>query len=325
MNGLTRFVLKRPITTLMAVLCLIVFGYTSVTSMSLENIPDMEMPVLMVMTTYSGASPEDVNEIITKPIEDQVGTLSGLKSVTSNSSEGSSMVMLEYEYGTDTDEAYDDLKKKVDLVKNSLPDSAGDPMIMEMDMNSMPCVTLSIDNTSQENLYSYVEDKIQPEFEKIAQVADVSVRGGSDEYIKIQIIPEKLSQYKMTMASVAADIAAADISYPSGDTQVGSLKLSVSTRTTYDTVDLLKEIPLTSADGSTVYLEDVADVYTTTEENDGIARYNGNDTVSLSITKQQSETAVSVSNAVKKTIANLEGADEKLTYHHSTVMMQTVL
>ena len=263
MNGLTRFVLKRPITTLMAVLCLIVFGYTSVTSMSLENIPDMEMPVLMVMTTYSGASPEDVNEIITKPIEDQVGTLSGLKSVTSNSSEGSSMVMLEYEYGTDTDEAYDDLKKKVDLVKNSLPDSAGDPMIMEMDMNSMPCVTLSIDNTSQENLYSYVEDKIQPEFEKIAQVADVSVRGGSDEYIKIQIIPEKLSQYKMTMASVAADIAAADISYPSGDTQVGSLKLSVSTRTTYDTVDLLKEIPLTSADGSTVYLEDVADVYTT--------------------------------------------------------------
>ena len=220
------------------------------------------------------------------------------------------MGMLEYEYGTDTDEAYDDLKKKVDLVKNSLPDSAGDPMIMEMDMNSMPCVTLSIDNTSQENLYSYVEDKIQPEFEKIAQVADVSVRGGSDEYIKIQIIPEKLSQYKMTMASVAADIAAADISYPSGDTQVGSLKLSVSTRTTYDTVDLLKEIPLTSADGSTVYLEDVADVYTTTEENDGIARYNGNDTVSLSITKQQSETAVSVSNAVTKTIANLEGADE---------------
>ena len=312
MNGLTRFVLKRPITTLMAVLCLIVFGYTSVTSMSLENIPDMEMPVLMVMTTYSGASPEDVNEIITKPIEDQVGTLSGLKSVTSNSSEGSSMVMLEYEYGTDTDEAYDDLKKKVDLVKNSLPDSAGDPMIMEMDMNSMPCVTLSIGNTSQENLYSYVEDKIQPEFEKIAQVADVSVRGGSDEYIKIQIIPEKLSQYKMTMASVAADIAAADISYPSGDTQVGSLKLSVSTRTTYDTVDLLKEIPLTSADGSTVYLEDVADVYTAQEENDGIARYNGNDTVSLSITKQQSETAVSVSNAVKKTIANLEGADENL-------------
>ncbi len=314
MNGLTRFVLKRPITTLMAVLCLIVFGYTSVTSMSLENIPDMEMPVLMVMTTYSGASPEDVNEIITKPIEDQVGTLSGLKSVTSNSSEGSSMVMLEYEYGTDTDEAYDDLKKKVDLVKNSLPDSAGDPMIMEMDMNSMPCVTLSIDNTSRENLYSYVEDEIQPEFEKIAQVADVSVRGGSDEYIKIQIIPEKLSQYKMTMASVAADIAAADISYPSGDTQVGSLKLSVSTRTTYDTVDLLKEIPLTSADGSTIYLEDVADVYTAQEENDGIARYNGNDTVSLSITKQQSETAVSVSNAVKKTIANLEGADENLQH-----------
>lgn len=111
MIALTKYVLKRPITTIMAILCLIYFGYSSVTGATLELSPDMDMPMLMIMTTYSGASPEDVNELITTEIEDQAASLSGLKSISSTSSEGSSMVMLEYEYGTDIDEAYDDLKK----------------------------------------------------------------------------------------------------------------------------------------------------------------------------------------------------------------------
>ena len=103
MNGLTKYVLHRPVTAVMCILCLIFFGYSSVTGTPLELSPDMDMPMLMVMTTYSGASPEDIDELVTKEIEDQVSSLSGLKSITSSSSEGSSMVMLEYEYGTDTD------------------------------------------------------------------------------------------------------------------------------------------------------------------------------------------------------------------------------
>ena len=105
----------------MCILCLIFFGYSSITGAKMELTPDMDMPMLLVMTTYSGANPEDVNDLVTKEIEDQVGALSGLKSITSTSSEGMSIVMLEYEYGTDTDEAYDDLKKKIDLVAKDLP------------------------------------------------------------------------------------------------------------------------------------------------------------------------------------------------------------
>ena len=121
MIALTKYVLKRPITTIMAILCLIYFGYSSVTGATLELSPDMDMPMLMIMTTYSGASPEDVNELITTEIEDQAASLSGLKSISSTSSEGSSMVMLEYEYGTDIDEAYDDLKKQIDIISAQLP------------------------------------------------------------------------------------------------------------------------------------------------------------------------------------------------------------
>ena len=312
MIALTKYVLKRPITTIMAILCLIYFGYSSVTGATLELSPDMDMPMLMIMTTYSGASPEDVNELITTEIEDQAASLSGLKSISSTSSEGSSMVMLEYEYGTDIDEAYDDLKKQIDIISAQLPDDAEEPVIMEMSMDAQADITLSINNSQEEDLYSYVNNEIAPEFEKISEAAEVSVRGGSEQYVKIELIREKVEQYQLSMSSISEDIGDANLSYPAGDIQVGSQELSVPTRMDYDTVELLKEITLTTPDGSTVYLEDVANVYTTYEDSDSIARYNGEDTISLSITKQQSSSTVDLSESVKETIASLTAADENL-------------
>lgn len=127
------------------------------------------------------------------------------------------------------------------------------------------------------------------------------------------MIPEKVSQYKVSISSIASDIKAADLSYPAGDTQVGSQELSVSTRMTYDTVESLRKIPLTVSTGDTVYLEDVANVYTTADSSDSIARYNGNNTVSVSISKQQSATTIELSNQVKKTIDRLEKEDGDLS------------
>ena len=148
---------------------------------------------------------------------------------------------------------------------------------------------------------------------KISIAADVTVRCGADQYIKIEMIPEKVSQYKVSISSIASDIKAADLSYPAGDTQVGSQELSVSTRMTYDTVESLRKIPLTVSTGDTVYLEDVANVYTTADSSDSIARYNGNNTVSVSISKQQSATTIELSNQVKKTIDRLEKEDGDLS------------
>ena len=111
-TGITKYVLKHPVTTVMALLCLIVFGITSVFSAKLEQMPDMETPMLIVRAGYSGAGPEDICELVTEPIEDVISTLEGVKTMSSTSSDGSAMVMLEYDYGTDMDEAYDNLKKK---------------------------------------------------------------------------------------------------------------------------------------------------------------------------------------------------------------------
>ena len=125
-----------------------------------------------------------------------------------------------------------------------------------MDMNASEVMSLSITNPNEENLYDYVENTIVPELEKISTIAEVSARGGKEEYIKVELIPEKMSQYGVTMSSIASDIAASDVAYPAGDTDVGSQELSVTTSLKASTKDSLKTIPLTTtkSSGAVVYL-----------------------------------------------------------------------
>lgn len=303
--GITKSVLKRPVTTVLVVLCLLVFGLSSVFSSKLELTPEMNFPMMLISSVYAGASPEDINDLVTKPIEDAVGTLSGIKNVQSISQENVAIVMLEYEYGTDMDKAYSDLKKKMDNV--DLPDDVKDaPSIMEFNMNDMPAVILSLNDPSQDNLYNYVNDEIVPEFEKISAVASVDVSGGQEGYISVRLIPEKMSQYGLSMNSITQAIAAADFTYPAGSTGVGKQDLSVSTSVEVGDVASLMKVPVVAGNGKTIYLEDVADVSDTVKKAEAIGRYNGEDTITLMINKQQKESAVDVSKTVMRTIDNLK-------------------
>ena len=310
--GLTRSVLKRPVTTVLAVLCLIVFGLQSVFSSKLELMPSMDMPMLIIATVYPGASPEDVNDLVTTEIEDEIGSLSGVDTIQSQSMENMSFVMIQYDYGKDIDEAYDDLKKKMDIVEATLPDDCESPVIAEMNIDDMPVMMLSVNHKTEPNLYNYVDNVIVPEIEKITDVSDVSVSGGQEEYIQIQLIPEKLKQYHLDMSSIAQSVGSADFTYPAGDTIVGGQKLSVSAGTEYNTVDLLKQIPITLGNGNTIYLEDIANVGMALEDTTGVARYNGQDTISIGIKKLQSAAAMDVSKAVNSTIENLKAQDPNL-------------
>ena len=310
--GLTKSVLKRPVTVVMVILCLIVFGLQSVLGAKLELMPTMEMPVLIVYSVYPGASPEDVNDLVSTKIEKEIGSLSGVDTIQSRSMENVSLVIIQYDYGKDIDEAYDDLKKKMDALEGDLPDDCNAPVIMEMNIDEMDTMSLSVNNKAQSDLYNYVNNKIVPEFEKITTVTDVSISGGQKEYIQVQLIPEKLEQYHLNLSSVATAIGSADFTYPAGDTIVGGQKLSVSAGTQYDTEELLKSIPLNLGNGNVIYLSDVANVQMAKEDASSIARYNGEDTISIGIKKQQSASAVDVSKAVKQTIKNLTDADENL-------------
>lgn len=309
--GITRFVLKRPVTVLMALLCLIVFGISSVFNATLEQMPDMDQPMMIIMANYSGASPEDMDELVTQLIEDQVSTLEGVKSMSSTTSEGRSMIMLEYDYDTDMDEAYSDLTKSLNSIRD-LPDDV-EPTVMEMNKNAQASMMLTIANPSQENLYDYVDQKIVPELEKLSTVAEVSTMGGSSEYIKIELMSDMMDQYNVSINDIKSAMSAANLSYPSGSAESGNLDLSVSTLTQHDTLDELLEMPITVSGNKIVYLEDIAVVSYAEEQKGGVSRYNGEETISISLTKQQSSTAMDLSKQVQKIIKSLQNDDDDLT------------
>ena len=309
--GITRFVLKRPVTVLMALLCLIVFGISSVFNATLEQMPDMDQPMMIIMANYSGASPEDMDELVTQLIEDQVSTLEGVKSMSSTTSEGRSMIMLEYDYDTDMDEAYSDLTKSLNSIRD-LPDDV-EPTVMEMNKNAQASMMLTIANPSQENLYDYVDQKIVPELEKLSTVAEVSTMGGSSEYIKIELMSDMMDQYNVSINDIKSAMSAANLSYPSGSAESGNLDLSVSTLTQHDTLDELLEMPITVSGNKIIYLEDIAVVSYAEEQKGGVSRYNGEETISISLTKQQSSTAMDLSKQVQQVIKSLQNDDDDLT------------
>lgn len=304
--NLTKLTLKRPVSAVLIIIMIVVFGISSYTSMEQELTPEMESPMHMIMTTYSGANPEDVEELVTSKIEDQVSTLSDVKQINTSSSEGQSMVMIQYEYGTDTDEAYDELKRKIDAVERDLPTSAGEPMIMEMAMDQEDTMQLSVRGDAVGGLYNYVENHIIPELEKLSGVASVSSYGGEQEYISITLQRELLEQYGLTMSDVVSAVSSADFTMPAGDVDVGSLNLSVSSGMTYDTMESLKTIPISLRNGQIIMLEDVATITEATKERQFLSSYDGEEMINIGIAKQQSATAQEVSNAVYKLLAELE-------------------
>ena len=308
--GLTRYVLKRPVTTILALLCILVFGISSVFSATLEQMPDTDQPMLIIRASYQGATPEDMDELVTKPIEDQVSRLEGVKSMSSTSNEGNAMIMLEYDYDADMDDAYNELTRSLNSMRG-LPDDCT-TSVMEMNMNGGNDIMLSISHDTQEDLYDYVDQNITPVFEQLSTVAQVESMGGSSEYVKVELDPVKMKQYKVTVNQITSAMAAADLSYPSGDAQYGDLSLSVTTSAKADTLDDLKKVPITTQSGKIVYLEDIADVYTTEEQMGGVSRYNGQETISLSVSKKQDSSAMKLSSDVKSAVESLEAADSGL-------------
>ena len=266
----------------------------------------MEMPMMIVNTVYPGANPDDVEKLVTKEVEDAVATLNGVKTVTSTSSENMSLVILQYEYGTNMDQAYSDLKEKLDSYTNIFPEDVMTPVIMELDMNAQEAMTLSISGDTDENLLRIVEDEIVPELEKLSTVATVDVSGGQEEYISIELMEDRMQQYGLDMTTIANCIGTANFTLPAGTATMGGQDMPVTAGIDYNTAESLKNIPIPLGNGNQIHLSDVANVKTTLKDAESISRYNGNENISLGIQRRQSSSIVDMSNDVKKELASLQ-------------------
>ncbi len=288
----------------MCVLCLLVFGVSSIFGMEMESTPEMSMPIFMVRTGYSGASPEEVDELITDVIESALSTVSDVESMTSRSSEGSSMTTLEFDYNTDMDEKYDEINEALQRVR--LPDSADDPTIMEMSMDSSSVMDLSITTPATgDNIYSYIEDTVVPEIERISGVSEVSMRGGTREYIQVELREEEMEQYGLSMTDISSAISSADFTTTVGEINRGEVSLTLQGGMNYDTYESLETIPISLASGDIIHVSDVANVTMAEQSMSSISRYNGMDNISLSVSKNQSANTIDVCNQVVSVVDDL--------------------
>ncbi len=323
--GLTRLSLKRPVSTLLLVLALAVFGFSSLLSLRLELMPDMDMPIMMVMTIYPGADPESVEALVSGEIEGQVASLSGVDSVMSYSQENMSMVLLQYDYSVDTNDAYLDLRAALDITAASLPEECQEPMVLQMDINAMPSIMYSVSTTDGTDAFSVVNDTIVPELEAVGTVADVEVTGGREHYIRILLDEEALNQYGLSMNQIAQSIAATDFTIPLGSLEQGSQSISAISTSENQTVQELQRIPLFTSVGSMIQLSDVAQVGWSQKDPDSISRFNGEDTISVSVTKNQTAGTIGMVNDVKKVMNRMLEQNSNLMMDISMDMSEQIL
>ncbi len=305
--NLAKFSIKRPVTTLMIILIIIVLGGISFARLGIDLLPDISLPMGVVVTQFSGASSEEVESMVTKPVEQTLATLSNVKNITSLSSEGSSMVMVEFNWGTNMDVAAEDMREKVDMIRGFLPTGAQKPMVMKFDPTMMPIMQIALyggDNIVQLN--DIAEDAISNRLLRIEGVASVNIMGAPEREISIEVDPDQLAYYGLSMSQISAKLQAENINLPSGNIDQGSKKYILRTEAEFKDVSEIENLPITLPQGGTILLRDVAKVKDANKDVTTITRYNGKPCLSLSIQKQSGYNTVQVAQKVKTELANIK-------------------
>lgn len=311
---ITKISIKRPV-AIMMVMFIIILGAVSITKMEMELTPETEMSMVMIMTTYEDAGPEEVENLVTEKIESAVANVENVESISSTSSEGSSMVSIEFNYGTNLDTAITDLRDKLSMVEATLPDGCDSPNIMKMDMNSMPIATIVVsgeDMTSDE-LKSFAEDDIEPHLERQEGVASVDIMGGTEQEILIEIDPERLEGLGLTMTSIGQILSAENSNQSGGSISYGEKSMTISTKLQMESIEDVKNTPIQIANGTVMRLGDIATVTETQKEVTSISRYNGESRVTLSVTQSSDGNTVTAVNNILDEVEKLNAEYPDMT------------
>ncbi len=299
---LVQLVLKRPASVCVLIFAVIVFGISSLSGMPLGYMPDMEMPMELVMVTWPGTDADSIERLVTEPIEEACEALGDVNAVNSVTYDNYMLVQVQYNYGVDLDDAYMELRTALDNME--LPDGCSDATVMEIGMLTQTTMAISANAVGEDDVQEYIEDTVVPAIKNLRGVAKVDITGVEEEYVRIVLDEAKLQQYGLSISSVGAAIAGADFDMPVGNVTIGSQNVALSASGDVGVnVENLRDIPIQTAKGQIVNLSDISTfVNLYRKDAEGISRYNGHDGVLLQITKANSESAVDVCGEVEKVL-----------------------
>ena len=298
---------NHPVTTALVFLAFAILGVFSLTRLPVDNFPDIESNTIMVMSSYPGASAEDVENNLTKVLENSLNGVANLKDITSNSRENISVLTLEFNYGTDIEVATNDVRDKLSMVSQTLPDGASSPTIFKFSADDMPIMIMSATaNQSVSALDKILDERVATPLARVTGVGTVSVTGAPQREIQVYCDPNKLEAYGLSIASISSVIAAENRNVPSGSIDIGSDTYTLRIKKEFQDPSELENIVLGSVNGGVVYLRDVARVSDGLEEKSQESYTNGVRGAQIIIQKQSGYNTVNVIRGVKRELAKLE-------------------
>lgn len=298
---------KKPITTALVFVAVSIFGIFSLINIPIDLIPEIETNTIMVMTTYQGANASDIENNVTKPLENVLNSVSDLKHITSTSKENVSVVTLEFEYGTDIDVATNDVRDKLDMVTSALPDNVDNPIIFKFGADDIPILLLSV--TAEEStpgLYKILDDVVANPLARISGVGTVSISGAPQRELTIYCDPHKLEAYNIPIETISGIIAAENRNTPAGQIDVGSNTYALRVQKEFTSADEMASLVIGVRNGKPVYLKDVATIQDGLEERSKETFNNGKKGGMIIVQKQSGANSVNISKKVKDMLPSLE-------------------
>ncbi|MBC2478585.1 efflux RND transporter permease subunit, partial [Clostridium beijerinckii] len=302
---ITEISVKRPAAMWMAVILFIGLGIMGYKSMGADLMPSMNIPVISIMTTYNGASAEDVKKDIVKPIEDAVSGISGVDVLNSTSGEGYGTVTITFKMSANINTAYLDVQKAVEVVSARLPKAADKPTLFKMDMSAIPIMIVSINgDSSYEELYNQ-SDILKQKLEKIPGVGNISLMGADKKQLMIKIDKATMEYYGVNVDALMGALQASNVNIPAGDIKQENLDQAVRIIGQFNSIDAVKNLLVPAGNGVNIRLGDIAKIDLEVPDATVLTRYGGNKTIAMILGKQSDSNVVEVADSVKKELEDI--------------------
>jgi len=298
---------KRPVGVIMIVLAIIALGIVSVRNLAVDLFPKIDLPIAVVATTYQDAAPEEVENLVSRPIESAVSSVEGLDTVQSQSQSGSSLVMMMFKTDVDLDQALLDVREQVDAVNATLPDEAGDPNILRFSPEAMPVVYIGITGKDVASLTEVANDQVVPFLERQAGVASATVEGAVEREIQIELDPAKLNQYGVTAQDVIQALNSTNKAASVGTVDKGNQDLQLRVTGEFESIEDIEETIVQTQTGATVAVADIAEVKDTYKDQASVSLVNGEPSLVLSVMKQTDANTVEVASTVRDSLDQING------------------
>ncbi len=311
--GLVRLAVKRPVFVAMFVLAFVVLGWRAYTDLTVEFLPRIDFPFVTITTVYPGANPEEVETKVTKPIEDAVATVSGVRHIQSQSGQNLSVVAIEFELETDVDEAAAEVRTRISSIRGELPEEIKEPVVSKFDIGALPVISLSMTgNRPMWQIRKLAEDIVSPRLSRIQGVAQVVVTGGEEREVHVNVFKDRLAAYKLTLNDVVNALRQANLNVPAGSIRQREREILIRSVGEFSDLEQIRQTVIRFGDRrmgrmtTPVRVRDVAEIVDTVADKEILTRLDGKESVGIAVLKRADANTVEVAENVKGALKALE-------------------